>query len=78
MAKQITYNLNSKRATYDQKEALLNDLLDIGCSEGVFTAWAVNLLTWRQMKVIAFHMQRAKDKQDQAYGFRTDEEIVNA
>lgn len=80
MPKQITYNLNSKRATYYQKRELLSNLLDIGCSEDVFIAWALNHLTWRQMKEIAYHMQVVKNSEEkaQAYDNRTDEETVDA
>jgi hypothetical protein len=78
MAKKITYNLNSTRATYFQKSLFLDDLLENGCSSDVFIAWAVNTLTWRQMKEIAYQMQRAKEKQDQAYDNRTDMETANA
>ena len=78
MAKQITYNLNSTRATFQQKSLFLNDLEEMGCSLDVFIAWAINTLTWRQMKEIGYQMQREKNKQDQAYDYRTDMETVDA
>ena len=78
MSNQSAYNWNSTRATYFQKQALMSDLLEMGCSEGVFMAWAINTLTWRQMKEIAYHMQVAKNSQDKAYDNRTETEQVDA
>lgn len=80
MAEKVKYNWNSTRATYFQKQALMRDLLDMGCSEGVFMAWAINTLTWRQMKQIAYHMQVAKNSEEKAkaYDNRTETEKVDA
>lgn len=78
MSKQITYNLGSTRATFDQKSLFLDDLLEMGCSLDVFVAHAINRLNWREVREIGERMIYIKDKQDQAYGVRTDEEEANA
>jgi 1,6-anhydro-N-acetylmuramate kinase len=78
MAKEITYNINSTRATYYQKSLFLDDMLRSDHSIDVFIAWAVNTLTWRQMKEIGYHMTVAKNKEDQPYDNRTDMETVDA
>ena len=43
-------------------------------------AWAINTLTWRQMKQIAYHMQVAKNSEEKAkaYDNRTETEKVDA
>lgn len=78
MPKKTTYNLNSRRATYDQKELFLNDLLDIGCSLDLFVVHALDRLNWRQVREIGQILISIKDKEDKAYDNRTDMETVNA
>ena len=78
MAKQITYNLNSTRATYQQKSLFLDDLLDIGCSLDVFVAHALDRLNWREVREIGERMISMKESQDQVYDSRTDMETENA
>jgi hypothetical protein len=78
MAKQITYNLNSTRATYQQKSLFLNDLEEMGCSLDVFIAHALNRLNWREVREIGQTMISIKESQDQAYDSRTDMETENA
>ena len=78
MAKQITYNLNSTRATYQQKALFLDDLLDIGCSLDVFVAHALDRLNWREVREIGERMISMKESQDQVYDSRTDMETENA
>ena len=78
MPKQITYNLNSKRATYEQKSLFLDDLLDIGCSLDVFVGHALNRLNWREVREIGQTMISIKESQDQVYDSRTDMETENA
>lgn len=78
MPKQITYNLNSTRATYQQKSLFLDDLLDIGCSLDVFVAHALDRLNWREVREIGERMISIKESQDQVYDSRTDMETENA
>ena len=78
MAKQITYNLNSTRATFQQKSLFLNDLEEMGCSLDVFIAHALNRLNWREVREIGQTMISIKESQDQAYDSRTDMETENA
>ena len=78
MPKKITYNLNSKRATYDQKSLFLDDMLKSDHSIDVFIVWALDKLTWRQVKEIGYQMTVAKNKEDQAYDNRTGEEKAYA
>ena len=72
MAKKITYNLNSTRATYYQKSLFLEDLLEAGCSIEVFVGHALDRLNWREVREIGYQMVTIKDKQEQAYDNRTD------
>ena len=78
MAKKITYNLNSTRATYYQKSLFLEDLLEAGCSIEVFVGHALDRLNWREVREIGYQMVTIKDKQEQAYDNRTDQGEVNA
>jgi hypothetical protein len=78
MPKQITYNLNSRRATYEQKSLFLDDLLDIGCSLDVFVAHALDRLNWREVREIGERMISIKESEDQMYDSRTDMETENA
>lgn len=78
MPKQITYNLNSTRATYYQKSLFLNDLLEAGCSLDVFVGHALDRLNWREVREIGSRMISIKEKQDQAYDDRTEEGEVDA
>ena len=78
MPKQITYNLNSTRATFQQKSLFLDDLLDMGCSLDVFVAHALNRLNWREVREIGERMISMKESQDQVYDSRTEMEIVDA
>ena len=78
MAKKITYNLNSTRATFYQKSLFLEDLLEAGCSIEVFVGHALDRLNWREVREIGYQMVKIKDKQDEPYDNRTDMEKVDA
>jgi hypothetical protein len=78
MAKKITYNLNSTRATYYQKSLFLEDLLEAGCSIDVFVGHALDRLNWREVREIGYQMVKIKDKQEEAYDNRTETEKVDA
>jgi hypothetical protein len=78
MAKKITYNLNSTRATYYQKSLFLEDLLEAGCSIEVFVGHALDRLNWREVREIGYQMVAIKDKQEEAYDNRTETEKVDA
>jgi hypothetical protein len=73
------YNFVSVKANYAQKSEYLDDLLESGHSLEVFIGQALHRLTWRELQLIGNHMAYVKSNQeDQAYGFRTDEETVDA
>jgi predicted aldo/keto reductase-like oxidoreductase len=78
MAKKITYNLNSTRATFYQKRLFLNELEELGCSLDVFIAHALNRLNWREVREIGYTMISIKEKEDQVWENPTDMESVNA
>jgi hypothetical protein len=82
--------MSKKRATYHQKQEFIFDLLDSGHDIHIFVGYALSRLSWREVQDIGSHMARIKNDNDkaelalyikrteQAYGFRTDEETVNA
>lgn len=67
MAKKITYDLNSTRATYYQKSLFLDDLLESGCSIDIFIGHALDRLNWREVREIGYQMVKIRDKDTVQY-----------
>jgi hypothetical protein len=84
-----SYRLGGVKATFNQKQDFIYDLLDTGHDIDVFVGYALTRLTWREVQDIGFHMARLKGDKDkaalallvkeiQAYDNRTDQGEVNA
>ena len=85
-----SYRLGGVKATFNQKQDFIYDLLDTGHDIDVFVGYALTRLTWREVQDIGYHMVTIRNQNEEAnkallikeiervWENPTDEEKVNA